>query len=122
MHPLRLILACAAALTAGTLVFALSHRPSAAAQGSCGETTYTGMGVSYRIVFAKNGSVQEYLLALSSHNTEKDHDVLKSLQQRFGPEAVNAPPLQITSFRPGRGGMMIPDKATDSCGRIIHFH
>lgn len=80
------------------------------------------MGVTYEVQFAKNGAVQQYLLARTSHNTEKDHDVLKELQTRFGPEGVSAPPLQITSFRPGANGMMIPDKAVDSCGRVIHFH
>ncbi len=123
MHRFRLILAAAAALTAGTLFFALAHGPSAAAaQGPCGEVAYNSMGVSYRVLFAKNGSVQQYLLAKSSHNTEKDHDVLKELQARFGPEAVNAPPVQIASFRQGPNGMMIPDKAVDSCGRVVHFH
>ena len=117
-----MILAAVAALTAGALVFALAHGPSAAAQGSCGELSYNSMGVSYRVLFAKNGSVQQYLLAKSSHNTEKDHDVLKDLQARYGPEAVNAPPVQITSFRPGPSGMMIPDKAVDSCGRVVHYH
>lgn len=76
----------------------------------------------YRIIFAKNGAVQQYLLAQSSHNTEKDHDVLKGLEIKYGPEASNAPPLQITSFRQGSGGMMVPDKAVDSCGRVTHFH
>lgn len=122
MHRFRLILAVAAALTAGTLFFALAHGPSAAAQGPCGEVSYNSMGVSYRVLFAKNGSVQQYLLAKSSHNTEKDHDVLKELQARYGPEAVNAPPVQITDFRQGPSGMMIPDKAVDSCGRVVHFH
>jgi hypothetical protein len=123
MHRLRVILAGVAALTAGVLMFALSHHgAAAAAAGACGETAYSSMGVTYEIRFAKNGSVQQYLLARSSHNTEKDHDVLKALQARYGPEGVNAPPLQITSFRPGANGMMIPDKAVDSCGRVVHFH
>jgi hypothetical protein len=122
MHRFRLILASAVALIAGMLVLALSHQRTAAAQGSCGATTYSATGVSYRVLFARNGAVQQYQLAHSSHNTEKDHDVLKDVQQRYGPEGVNAPPLRITSFRPGSGGMMIPDKAVDSCGRTITFH
>jgi hypothetical protein len=123
MHRLRVLLAGVAALTAGAFIVALSHYSVAAAvAGPCGETTYSAMGVTYEIRFAKNGSVQQYLLARSSHNTEKDHDVLKELQARYGPEGVNAPPLQITSFRSGANGMMIPDKAVDSCGRIVHFH
>lgn len=121
MQRLRFLLA-SAAIIAGVLVVTLSHQRTVAAQGSCRQSTYTSMGVSYRVLFARNGSVQEYLLAQSSHNTEKDHDVLKDLQQRYGPEGVNAPPLQITAFKPGSGGMMIPDKAVDSCGRVIHFH
>lgn len=122
MRQLRVILAGVAALTAGALIFALSHQRTSAATGSCGEQTYSSLGVTYEVRFAKNGAVQQYLLAHSSHNTEKDHDILKDLQTRYGPEGVNAPPLQITSFRPGSNGMMIPDKAVDSCGRVMHFH
>ena len=122
MKLFRLLVAGLAALTAVVVVLALSHQRTSAAQGSCGETSYSSMGVTYEVRFAKNGAVQQYLLAHSSHNTEKDHDVLKDLQARYGPEGVNAPPLQITSFRAGAGGMMIPDKAVDSCGRVVHFH
>jgi hypothetical protein len=122
MHLFRAILAGVAALTAGALIFTLSHQRTAASTGSCGEQNYSSLGVTYQIRFAKNGAVQQYLLAQSSHNTEKDHDVLKDLQARYGPEGVNAPPLQITSFRPGTNGLMIPDKAVDSCGRVMHFH
>jgi hypothetical protein len=108
---------------AGAAFFAFSHASSVAAQPrSCGQTTYSSAGVVYRILFAKNGAVQQYLLAQSSHNTEHDHDVLKAAELQYGPEASNAPPLQIVSFRPGAGGMMVPDKAVDSCGRITHFH
>ncbi|HKU67467.1 MAG TPA: hypothetical protein VJP85_06820 [Candidatus Baltobacteraceae bacterium] len=123
MHRLRVILAGACALIAGILLFAFAHVSGAAAQPrSCSETTFASGGVVYRVVFAKNGAVQQYLLAQSSHNTEKDHDVLKAVEARYGPEASNAPPLQILSFKPGSGGMMVPDKAVDSCGRITHFH
>lgn len=73
-------------------------------------------------MFAKNGSVQQYLLAHSSHNVEEDHDALKILEKRYGPEAINAPPVRVVSFRPAGGGMMIPATAIDSCGRHIHFH
>ena len=123
MHPLRVILAGACALTAGILFFAFAHGSGAAAQPrSCSITTYSSGGVVYRVLFAKNGAVQQYLLAQSSHNTEKDHDVLKAAEAQYGPEAVNAPPLQILSFKKGNGGMMVPDKAVDSCGRVTHFH
>ena len=123
MHPLRVILAGACALTAGIVFLAFAHGSGSAAQSrSCGIATYSSAGVVYRILFAKNGAVQQYLLAASSHNTEKDHDVLKALEAKYGPEAVNAPPLQITSFKPGTGAMMVPDKAVDSCGRVTPFH
>jgi len=123
MHRLRAILAGACALIAGIIFLAFAHGSGAAAQPrSCGMATYSSAGVVYRVLFARNGAVQQYLLAESSHNTEKDHDVLKALEEKYGPEAVNAPPLQITSFKPGTGGMMVPDKAIDSCGRVTHFH
>ncbi len=105
------------------LVLTLGHERGAAAQPRfCGMATYASSGVVYRILFAKNGAVQQYLLAQSAHNIEKDHDVLKRAEATYGPEAVNAPPLRIQSFRAGAGGMMVPDKAVDSCGRITHFH
>lgn len=110
-------------LLAGVLVLAFSHgRGSAAQPRSCGTATFASSGVVFRVLFAKNGAVQQYLLAQSSHNTERDHDVLKAAEEKYGPEAINAPPLQITSFRSGTNGMMVPDKAIDSCGRVTHFH
>jgi hypothetical protein len=123
MHPLRVLPAGACAVIAGILFLAFAHTSGAAAQPrSCGEASFASAGVVYRVVFAKNGAVQQYLLAESSHNTEKDHDVLKAAEATYGPEASNAPPLQILSFKPGNGGMMVPDKAVDSCGRVTHFH
>jgi hypothetical protein len=119
----RFILAGTCALLAGAGVFALSAgRGAAAGPRACGITTFSQGGVVYKVLFAKNGAVQQYLLAISSHNTERDHDVLKAAQATYGPEAVNAPPLRILSFKPGSGGMMVPDKAVDSCGRVTHFH
>jgi hypothetical protein len=104
-------------------LFSLAHERGIAAQpNSCGIGSFSNDGVTYRVLFAKNGAVQQYLLAQSSGNTEKDHDALKAAETQYGPEAVNAPPLQITSFKPGSGGMMVPDKAVDSCGRVTHFH
>ena len=73
------------------------------------------------MLFARNGAVQQYVLTQTSHNVERDHDVLKELEAKYGPEGINAPPVKIVSFRPGSGGMMIPDKAIDSCGRISYF-
>lgn len=123
MHRLRVILAGVCALIAGVVLLALAHeRGSAAPPRSCSMVTYSSGDVVYRVLFAKNGAVQQYLLAHSSHNMERDHDVLKAAQAQYGPEAVNAPPLRITRFKPGPGGMMLPDLAVDSCGRITHFH
>ncbi len=120
MHRIR-ILAAALALAGGVLVFAFSHARAAGGQ-SCGETTFSKDGVVYRVLFAKNGAVQAYDLSQSTHNVEQDHDVLKDLQERYGPAGINAPAPQIVSYRPGTGGMMIPDKAVDSCGRVSDFH
>lgn len=102
---------------------AASHVPARAAQsaGPCKEVLETSKGVSYKILFANNGAVQQYVLVTSSNRVEQDHDVLSELEQRFGPEGVNAPSLHITSFRKGEGGMMVPDKAVDSCGRTVAF-
>lgn len=123
MQLFRVILAGACALIAGAGLLALSvERGSAAQPRSCGIATFADSGVVYRVLFAKNGTVQQYLLAQSSHNTERDHDALKAAESKYGPEAVNAPPLRILSFKSGSGGMMVPDKAVDSCGRVTHFH
>ncbi|HEY9180974.1 MAG TPA: hypothetical protein VIO32_09660 [Candidatus Baltobacteraceae bacterium] len=123
MQLLRVIIAGVCALTAGAGLLALSvERGSAAQPRSCGMASFASEGVVYRVLFAKNGAVQQYLLARTSHNTERDHDALKAAEDRYGPEAVNAPPLQILSFKRGSGGMMVPDKAVDSCGRVTHFH
>src|SRR5579883_2492183 len=113
-----LALACAAVLCA----LLLPRQPAAAQQQSCGETSFSSNGVTYRVVFAKNGAVQQYLLQTSSHNQEHDHDALLAAEAKYGPEAINAPPVKIISFKQGDGGMMIPDKAIDSCGRVTHFH
>jgi hypothetical protein len=35
---------------------------------------------------------------------------------------MDAPPVRIVSFKAGKsGGMMLPDKAIDSCGRTFSF-
>jgi hypothetical protein len=121
MHRFRVI-AGACALIAVILLLAFHGRGAAAQPRACGIATFSQYNVVYRILFAKNGAVQQYLLEQSSGHTEKDHDVLQAAMAQYGPEAVNAPPLQITSFKPGPGGMMVPDKAVDSCGRVTHFH
>ncbi len=111
------IFAGALVLAAGLLAVALPH---ARAQGdqSCGEATFSKDGVVYRVLFAKNGAVQQYVLAQSTHNVEQDHDALKDLEAKYGPAGANAPAVRIVGFRSGSGGLMIPDKAVDSCGRV----
>ena len=124
MRRFRVLVAGTCAVVVGLLFLTVANGRTRAASTShaCGQLNYAKNGVVYHVLFAKNGSVQQYLLARSSHNTEQDHDVLKAVTAHYGPEAVNAPPLRIISFRPGSGGLMIPDKAIDSCGRITHFH
>lgn len=97
--------------------------PAATTGPSCGEHLYTDpAGVQIRVLFAKNGSVQRYEIVKSLENPEAVNDMEKDLEHTFGPEGSNAPPLRIVSFKPGSsGGMMIPDKAVDSCGRTLSF-
>ena len=111
-------------LLAGTVFFTVpAVRTAAALSDACKDVDYRDAGgVEYRILFAKNGTVQQYLLVTSSHNTELDHDVRTKLEHQYGEEAVDAPPLRIISFRKGDGDMMVPDKAIDSCGRITHLN
>ena len=88
----------------------------------CGEHLYTNpQGLQINVLFAKNGSVQRYVIVTSHDNIEEVNDMRKDLENDYGPEAVNAPPLHIISFKPGPNGMMIPDKAVDSCGRTQSF-
>ena len=76
-----------------------------------------------RALFAKNGSVQRYEVLSPQSNMEDIHDMRLDLERQYGPEAVNSPPLTIVSFKKGSGGgMMIPDKAVDSCGRKLSFN
>lgn len=118
MRPFLVSAALAAALILSPL------QPVFAAGGpACGKTVFHGpQGIVYEVQFAKNGAVQRYALIASSSNPELDHDIQRSLSRQYGPEAVNAPPLTILSYKPASGGgMMVPDKAVDSCGRIVHF-
>lgn len=112
-----------AALAGLGLVLAICA-PASAANPSCGVVTYRGpSGVEYQVLFAKNGAVQAYHLVRSSENPELDHDQERLLVQRYGPEGDGAPPLKILSYKPGEsGGLLVPDKAVDSCGRISYFH
>lgn len=109
-------------IVAAFFVFPMS-RAAAGPSNACKETDYRDpSGVEYRVLFAKNGTVQQYMLVTSSHNTELDHDVRTKLEHQYGEEAADAPPLRIISFRKGDGAMMVPDKAVDSCGRVTRFH
>jgi len=117
---LGLVLVVGVALLHGALI-----RPAAAAAGpSCGvRIVHLSGGVVFRILFAKNGAVQQYVLVSSDRNPELVNDRKKFIERQFGPEAVNAPPLHIVAFKtaPGGGGLLIPDKAVDSCGRTLTF-
>jgi len=95
----------------------------AAANGpSCGEKLFTNpQGMQIRVLWAKNGAVQRYVIVDSKGNPEGINDMKIDLQNAYGPEGVDAPALRIVSFKPGTGGMMIPDKAIDSCGRTLSF-
>jgi hypothetical protein len=102
-----------------------SGLPASAAGGpSCGMQTFKSPeGVVIRALFAKNGSVQRYEIVSSQANMESVNDMRLSLERQYGPEAVDAPPLRITSFKKsGGGGLMVPDKAVDSCGRTLSFN
>ena len=89
---------------------------------SCGEKTATNdKGISIRILFAKNGTVQRYLVVHSQQNQEAANDMLTALEREFGPAGINAPPVRIVAFKPGSGGMLVPEKAVDSCGRTISY-
>jgi len=112
-----------AAILAAAIVLSQVHPAGAAGGPSCGETTFHGpQGIVFKVLFAKNGAVQRYAIIASSNNPELDHDVQRSLVREYGPEGTNAPPVTILSYKPGTsGGMLVPDKAVDSCGRISHF-
>jgi hypothetical protein len=117
-------------VAASAAFFAMSWcgmQPAAAAGGngpSCGEKMISSpSGISVRILFANNGWVQRYIVVSGSENPESANDTLKSLEATYGQAGVNAPPLKIVSYKPGdnSGGMLLPDKAIDSCGRTLDF-
>ncbi|HTA37558.1 MAG TPA: hypothetical protein VK760_00710 [Candidatus Acidoferrales bacterium] len=98
---------------------------TAAPGPACGEKTISSpSGVSVRVLFANNGWVQRYVVLAGSDNPENANDTLKSLEASYGQAGVNAPPLKVISFKPSddSGGMQIPDKAIDSCGRTLSFN
>lgn len=91
---------------------------------SCGEKVVKSKDVEIKILFAKNGAVQRYLVASGAEgDMEGVNDLRISLQKQYGPADIDAPPLRIVSFKPapGGGGMSVPDKAIDSCGRTLSF-
>jgi len=118
----RSVTAAAALLCVGLAAFASTHRAARAQSApSCGETQQTVDGVGMKVLFAKNGAVQQYVVVHSSGRVDADHDALMAIERRYGPEGANAPPLRITGFRPSSSGMMTPSEATDSCGRKVRF-
>jgi hypothetical protein len=80
---------------------------------NCGEKMIQSpTGVSVRVVVT------------GSDNPENANDTLKALEATYGQAGVNAPPLKVISFKPSDngGGMQVPDKAIDSCGRTLSFN
>ena len=119
----RLVTRLFAAPLALVAAFALCAKPSIAVTSgpSCGERTENDKGVSIKILFAKNGTVQRYIIVESQENMEAANDLRLKLEAQYGQAGINAPPLHIVSFKPGENGMQIPDKAVDSCGRTMSF-
>lgn len=122
---LRLVTSVA---TAGVLLalfgsLTLPARAVTATGPSCGEKLFTNpQGLQIRVLWAKNGAIQHFDIVDSKDNPEELNDMEKDLERSYGPEGTNAPPLRIVSFKPGgSGGMMVPDKAIDSCGRTLSF-
>jgi hypothetical protein len=102
---------------------------SASATGSlgpaCGEKMVASpTGVSIRVLFANNGYVQRFVVVAGMDNPENANDAVKSLELTYGEAGSNAPPLKVISYKPSDngGGMLIPDKAIDSCGRTLSFN
>jgi hypothetical protein len=100
--------------------------PAAGTLGpSCGEKVVgSPTGVSIRVLFANNGSVQRFIVLAGMDNPENANDAVKSLEATYGEAGLNAPPLKVISYKPSDsgGGMLIPDKAIDSCGRTLSFN
>ena len=78
-------------------------------------------GMRVTVQFAKNGAVQSYIFDPHVNPLDED-DARLALEKRFGPEGINAPPLQIVSFKTSPGSrLQVPDKGVDSCGRVVSF-
>lgn len=122
---LRLVtsVATAGAFLALFGLLALPARAVTATGPACGEKVFTNpQGLQIRVLWAKNGAIQRFDIVDSKDNPEELNDMEKDLERSYGPEGANAPPLRIVSFKPGAsGGMMVPDKAIDSCGRTLSF-
>jgi len=91
---------------------------------ACGQKDISSpSGVGFRILFANNGAVQQYIVTAKADDPEAVNDARISVENTYGPAGVNAPALKVISFKPseGGGGMMVPDKAIDSCGRTLSF-
>lgn len=111
-----------AALCAAAASFPTAPARAQSLGPACGIIDAQGDGgVVIRVLFAKNGTVQRYQVARGRNNIEGVHDAITLLQKQYGNEGENSPPLQIVSFKKGSGGLQIPDKAVDSCGRTLSF-
>jgi len=113
----------AAAIVAVMLSYAA---PASAftAGAPCSDKSVTSPGgVGFRILFANNGAVEQYIVTAKADDPEAVNDARSALEATYGPAGINSPALKIISFRPGAaGGMMVPDKAIDSCGRLLTFN
>ncbi len=121
---LRLVTGVATASALLALVGLVALPAQAVTPGpSCGEHLFTNpQGLQLRVLWAKNGAIQRFEVVDSKENPEQLNDMEQDLEKVYGPEGTNAPPLKIVSFKPsGSGGMMVPDKAVDSCGRTLSF-
>ena len=117
----------AAALALSCVLWGWSPAPAAGFQTgpSCGQKQVTSpTGVGILVLFANNGSVQRYQVTAMADNAEAVHDARLALEGTYGPAGLNAPPLKIISYKPSdsSGGMQVPDKAIDSCGRTLDFN
>ena len=114
-------MACAVAV----IVIGMARVASANSTGpACSQQVVKSRrGIVMQILFARNGAVQQYRPMQGRQNTEATNDMRIALQKKYGPAGVDAPPVRIISFKSdGSGGMMIPDKAIDSCGRTLTFN
>ncbi len=119
----RLVFACALTAAVSWLAFAPARALAVTPGPSCGQEVAKGdNGVAIRVLFARNGAVQRYDAVNSEANPESMNDLRLALERVYGPAGVNAPPVQIVSFKKAKtGNLMVPDKAVDSCGRTSSF-